>query len=326
MASHIERRKFLATLGGAAAWPLAARAQQSGKVYRIGLFSAGAFAALPALVEGLRRLGWVEGKNVVFVSRSGENRLDRLSPLAVELVQLNVDVIVTAGTLAPQAAKQVTTTIPIVMAPAGDPVGSGLVDSLARPGGNLTGLSLMAPDIGGKRLELLKELRPGISRVAILWNAANPYSALVVRETTTAAGTLGLELQSFEVSGPNDLEGVLERARRYQPDAMIVVEDPLTISLQQQITDFAGTNRLPAIYGLREFVQTGGLMAYGASLSDLRQRAASYVDKILKGAKPADLPIQQPTKFELIINLKTVRALGLNVPPTLLARADEVIE
>jgi putative tryptophan/tyrosine transport system substrate-binding protein len=184
----------------------------------------------------------------------------------------------------------------------------------------------MAPDIGGKRLELLKELRPGISRVAILWNASNPYSALVVRETTAAAGTLDLELQSFEVTGPDDLEGVLERARRYQPNALIVVEDPLTISLQKQITDFAGTNRLPAIYGLREFVQNGGLMAYGASLSDLRQRAASYVDKILKGAKPADLPIQQPTKFELIINLKTARALGLEVPQMLLARADEVIE
>jgi putative ABC transport system substrate-binding protein len=271
-------------------------------------------------------LGWVEGKNVVFVSRSGENRLDRLLPLAAELIQLNVDVIVTAGTLAPRAAKQATTTIPIIMAPAGDPVGSGLVDSLARPGGNLTGLSLMSPDIGGKRLELLKELRPGISRVAILWNGTNPYAALVVRETTTAAGTLGLEVQSFEVTGPNDLEGVLERARRYQPDALIVVEDPLTISLQNQITDFAATNRLPAIYGLREFVHTGGLMAYGASLSDLRHRAASYVDKVLKGTKPAELPIQQPIKFELVINLKTAKALGISVPPTLLARADEVIE
>jgi putative ABC transport system substrate-binding protein len=303
-----------------------APAQQPGKLYRIGLFSAGAFAALPAFVEGLRQLGWVEGKNFVFVSRFGENHLDRLSPLAVELVQLNVDVIVTAGTLAPLAAKQATSTIPIVMAPAGDPVGSGLVDSLARPGGNLTGLSLMAPDIGGKRLELFKELRPGISRVAILWNATNPYAALVMRETTTAAATLGLECQSFEVTRPNDLEGVLESARRYQPDALIVVEDPFTISLQKQIIDFAGTNRLPAMYGLREFVQTGGLMAYGASLPDLRQRAASYVDKILKGAKPADLPIQQPTKFELIINLKTARALSLEVPATLLSLADEVIE
>jgi putative tryptophan/tyrosine transport system substrate-binding protein len=323
----VRRRDFIkAVAGSVAAWPLVARAQQPGKVYSIGLFSAGASPALPAFVEGLRRLGWVEGKNVVFVFRSGENHLDRLSPLAVELVQLNVDVIVTSGTLAPLAAKQATSTIPIVMAPAGDPVGSGLVDSLARPGGNLTGLSLMAPDLGGKRLELLKELRPGIFRVAILWNATNPYAALVMRETATAAATLGLERQSFEVTRPSDLEGVLESARRYQPDALIVVEDPFTVSLQKQIIDFAGTNRLPAIYGLREFVQTGGLMAYGASLSDLRQRAASYVDKILKGAKPADLPIQQPTKFELIINLKTARALGLEVPVTLLSRADEVIE
>jgi putative ABC transport system substrate-binding protein len=323
----MKRRDFISLLGSAvAAWPLAARAQQPGKVYSIGLFSAGAFPALPAFVEGLRRLGWVEGKNVVFIARSGENRLDRLSPLAMELVQLNVDVIVTVGTLAPLAAKQATTTIPIVMASAGDPVGSGLVDSLARPGGNLTGLSLMAPDTGGKRLELLKELRPGISRVAILWNATNPNAALVMKETTTAGGTLGLELQPFEVTGPNDIEGTLENAKRYQPDALIVVEDPLTVSSQKQIIDFAGTNRIPAIYGLREFVQAGGLMAYGASLSDLRQRAASYVDKILKGAKPADLPIQQPTKFELIINLKAARALGVEVPATLVSRADEVIE
>ena len=323
----MRRRDFIKVVAGsAAAWPLAARAQQPGKVYSIGLFSAGAFPALPAFVEGLRRLGWVEGKNVVFIARSGENRLDRLSPLAIELVQLNVDVIVTVGTLAPLAAKQATTTIPIVMASAGDPVGSGLVDSLARPGGNLTGLSLMAPDIGGKRLELLKELRPGISRVAILWNATNPNAALVMKETTAAGGTLGLELQPFEVTGLNDIEGTLENAKRYQPDALIVVEDPLTVSSQKQIIDFAGTNRIPAIYGLREFVQAGGLMAYGASLSDLRQRAASYVDKILKGAKPADLPIQQPTKFELIINLKTARALGVEVPATLVSRADEVIE
>ena len=323
----MRRRDFIKVVAGsAAAWPLVARAQQPGKVYRIGLFSAGAFPALPAFVEGLRRLGWVEGKNVVFIARSGENRLDRLSPLAMELVQLNVDVIVTVGTLAPLAAKQATTTIPIVMASAGDPVGSGLVDSLARPGGNLTGLSLMNPDTGGKRLELLKELRPGISRVAILWNATNPNAALVMKETTTAGGTLGLELQPFEVTGPNDIEGTLENAKRYQPDALIVVEDPLTVSSQKQIIDFAGTNGIPAIYGLREFVQAGGLMAYGASLSDLRQRAASYVDKILKGAKPADLPIQQPTKFELIINLKAARALGVEVPATLVSRADEVIE
>jgi ABC-type uncharacterized transport system substrate-binding protein len=327
MAINIGRRQFIVTLGGAVAWPLGARAQQQpGKLYSVALFSAGAFPALPAFIDGLRVLGWIEGKNVRFISRHTENRADRLSEVAAELVRLNVDVIVTAGTLAPIAAKQATTTIPIIMAPAGDPVGTGLVSNLAHPTGNLTGLSLMAPDVSGKRLEMLKELGIRISRVAIVWNAANPYCLLVFREAKNAAQILNVELQSHEVKRPDDFESAFYAIKQQVPDGLITVEDPLTVNFQREIVNFAATNRLPAIYGVREFVQAGGLMAYGASLSDLRRRAAGYVDKILRGAKPADLPIEQPTKFELLINLKTAKALGLTVPPTLLARADEVIE
>src|SRR6266536_231608 len=321
----MRRRDFIALLGGAAVWPLAARAQQGGKVYRIGFFSAGA-ANTPhlraAFVETLRKLGWIEGKNVVFEYRYAENRLERLPELAEELVRLNVDIIVAPGTLAPLAAKRVTTTIPIVMANAGDPLGSGLVSSLARPGGNVTGLSLMVPDIGGKRLELLKDVLPRMSSVAVLWNVANPYPALVFRETESAARTFGIEVQSLEVRGPGDFDGVFENARLQHPEALITVEDPLTVNYRKQIVDFAATNRLPAIHGVREFVEAGGLMAYGASLSDLLRRAAGYVDKIFKGAKPADLPVQQPTKFEFVINLKAAKALGLTIPPSLIARAD----
>jgi putative ABC transport system substrate-binding protein len=246
--------------------------------------------------------------------------------LAAELVRLNLDVIVAAGTLAPLAAKRATATIPIVMTSGGDPLGSGLVASLARPGGNVTGLSLMAPDLAGKRLELLKEVAPGLSRVAVLWNAANPYSALVFKETERAAETLKIKVQSLELRSPDDLDGALEAAMRQNVSGLITVEDPLTISCRQQVAEFATKNRLPAIYGLREFVDAGGLIAYGAHIADLYRRAAGYVDKILKGAKPADLPIEQPIKFELVINLRTAKALGLEIPPMLLARADDVIE
>jgi putative ABC transport system substrate-binding protein len=326
----LKRREFISLLGGTAlAWPLGARAQQVGKLYRIGVFSAGS-DLMPttwlALTGGLRELGWIEGKNVVFERRYAENRLDRLPELAAEFVRLDVGVIVAIGTLAPLAAKRATSTIPIVMTAAGDPLGTGLVAGLARPGGNVTGLSLMAPDLGGKRLEMLKELLPGSSHVAILWNAANPYSALVFRETQSAARTLRIEVQSLEVRGPGDFDGALDTAMRKRVDALITVEDPLTVTHRKQITDFAAVNGLPAIYGLREFAEAGGLMVYGANLADLFRRAATYVDKILKGANPADLPVEQPTKFELVINLKTAKALGLTVPPTLLALADEVIE
>jgi putative tryptophan/tyrosine transport system substrate-binding protein len=326
----IGRREFITLLGGAAAaWPLAARAQQAGKIHTIGVLSPGSSAgslANLAFPNALRELGWIEGKHVAFERRWAENQLERLPELAAQLVRLNVDVILAVGTLGPLAAKRATSTIPIVMTAAGDPVGSGLVASLARPGGNVTGMSLMAPDLGGKRLELLKELLPRLARVAVLWNAANPYPAIVFKETQAAGRTLGIEVQSLEVRGPDDFDGAFAAARQQHPDALIAVEDPLTFTYRRRIADFAVANQLPSLHGLREDVEAGGLISYGANLADLFRRAAYYVDKILKGAKPADLPVQQPTKFELVINLKTARALGLTVPPTLLARADEVIE
>jgi ABC-type uncharacterized transport system substrate-binding protein len=323
----IRRREFITLFGGAAAWPLAARAQQPAKVYRIGVFNAGS-APVNWLVfaNRLRELGWVEGKNVVFEYHYAENQLDRLPELAADLVRRDVNLIVGIGTLAPLAAKQATSTIPIVMAAAGDPLGSGLVASLARPGGNVTGMSLMAPDLGGKRLELLKEVLRRLARVAVLWNSANPYSALVFKETQAASWTLGIEIQSLEVRAPDDFDVAFEAARRQRPDALITVEDPLTVNHRQRVADFTAEQQLPSLHGVREFAAAGGLMSYGASLADLFWRAAGYVDKVLRGAKPADLPVQQPSKFELVINLKTAKALGLEVPPTLLARADEVIE
>ena len=251
---------------------------------------------------------------------------DRLSQPRSELVRLNVDVIVAIGTPGPLAAKRATSAIPIVMAAAGDPLGSGLVASLARPGGNVTGMSLMAPDLGGKRLELLKELLPRLARVAVLWNAANPYAAIVFKETQTAGPTLGIEVQSLEVRGPDDFDGAFGIARRQRPDALITVEDPLTFSHRKRIADFAIGQQLPSLHGIREFAAAGGLMSYGASLADLYRRAAGYVDKILRGAKPADLPVQQPSKFEFVVNLKTARTLGLRIPDKLVALADEVIE
>jgi ABC-type uncharacterized transport system substrate-binding protein len=327
----MNRRAFITLLGGAAAaWPLAARAQQGERIHTIGYLNAGAFdptsPVLTSFLNALPELGWIEGKNVIIEYRFAENRLERLPEFAAELARLKVDVIVGIGTLAPLAAKRATTTIPIVMTAAGDPLGSGLVASLARPGGNVTGMSLMAPELGGKRLELLKELLPRLARVAVLWNAANPYAALVFKETQTAGRALGIEVQSLEVRSPDDFNGAFETVRREHPDALITVEDPLSFNHRKLIADFAARQLLPTLHGFKEDVAAGALMSYGASLADLSRRAAGYVDKILRGAKPADLPVQQPTKFDLVINLTTGKALGLSVPPTLLARADEVIE
>jgi putative ABC transport system substrate-binding protein len=326
LCDQLHRREFITLLGGTAAWPLAAHAADE-KRHTVGILSAGgAGAADAAFLDALREFGWIAGRNVVFENRYAENRLDRLPELAADLVRLKVDVIAVGGTLAPLAAKQATATIPIVMMAAGDPLGTGLVASLARPGGNVTGMSLMSPDLVGKRLQLLKEVLPRLSRVAVLWNAANPYSALVFKATQDGGQTLGIEVRSLDVRGPDDFDRIFEAARQQRPDALITVEDPLTGDHRKLIADFAAGQRLPALYGLRTFVAAGGLMSYGASLTDLFRRAAGYVDKILRGAKPADLPVEQPTKFELVINLKTAETLGLAVPPTLLALADEVIE
>jgi putative ABC transport system substrate-binding protein len=304
------------------------RAQQGEKTYKIGILSAGSpeTGGRSIVNESFRELGYVEGKNLTFERRYAEDRLDRLPGLAAELVSLKVDVIMAAGTLAPLAAKRATSTIPIVMMSAGDPVGSGLVAGLAQPGANITGMSLMAPDLGGKRLQLLKELLPEISRVAVLWNAANPYSALVFKESVGAARTLGVELQSLEIREPPDLDAALEAATGRHADALVAVEDPLTSDLRKKVAEFAIDHRLPTISGLRVFADSGALMSYGADLADIIRRSVVYVDKILKGAKPSDLPVEQPTKFELVINLKTAKLLGLTVPPLLLARADEIIE
>ena len=329
----MRRREFIKAIGGGAvAWPLAARAQPSRELFRVAYLTAGAAGAQGApgfervFVEALSELGWIKDKNVVVEYRYADNHPERLPDMAAELVHLKVDVIVTAGTLAPLAAKRATATIPIVMAAAGDPLGSGLVSNLAHPGGNITGLSLMAPDLGGKRLELLKELLPDISKVAVLWNVDNPYAANVFRETDRAAQTLRVALQSLEVRSSDDFDTVFRAVKAQHPEGFITVEDPLTVDHRKRIVEFAATNRLPAIHGVREFAEVGGLIAYGTSLSDLFRRAAIYVDKILRGANPADLPVQQPTKFELVVNLGAAKALGLNVPPPLLARADEVIE
>jgi putative tryptophan/tyrosine transport system substrate-binding protein len=324
----MRRREFITLLGGVmASCPLAVRAQQTAKLPRVGFLTAGSDSpGLPALLEGLRQLDRIEGKTIVIEYRYAQNRNDRLPELAAELVRLNVDVIVAAGTLAPLAAKRATATIPIVMTSAGDPLGTGLVGSLARPDSNITGLSLMSPDISGKRLELMEQIVPHIARVAVMWNATNPYPALVFRETENAARQLKLDVQSLEVRTPDDVNTALEAAMREKANALITVEDPLTVNYRKQIADFAVKNRLPTMSGLREYVDAGGLLSYGPALDDLYRRAAGYVDKILKGAKPSELPVEQPTKFEFVVNLKTARALGLTIPPDVLAIADEVIE
>ena len=322
----MRRREFI-TLLGAVAWPLAARGQQPDKIFKIGFIATGGVPLyMNAFHDALQALGWIEGKNVIYEARYAENRLDRLPELVAELLRLNVDVIVAGGTPAPLAAKRATATVPIVMTAAADPLGSGLIASLARPGGNVTGLSLMSADLVEKRLELLKEVFPGLASVAVLWNADHPFSALVFKETKRAAQSLRIEVQSLEVRSPDDIDSALVTAMRQNASALIAVEDPLTTDYRHQIADFVAENRLPAIYGLRMFVDAGGLLSYGADLADLYRRAAGYVDKILKGAKPSDLPVEQPTKFELVVNLKTAKALGLTIPPTLLATADEVIE
>ena len=326
--SYLGRREFITLIGGAAAWPLVARAQQPERLRRIGYLSAGrpVLHLRTYFVEALRQLGWVEGKNFSLEARFGDNDADRLARVAMELAQLKVDVIVAHGTLGPLAAKRATLNIPIVMSSAGDPLGSGLITSLARPGGNVTRMSLMAPDLGAKRLEILGETISGLSRVAVLWNAAKPYSGLVLRETQSAGLKLGIEIDSVEVRGAGDFDGAFAAVQGLAPGALITVEDPLTVNFREQIALFATKNRLPTLHGLREFVEAGGLMSYGADLADLFRRAAGYVDRILKGARPADLPVEQPTKFQLLINRQAAKALGLEIPVSVLARADEVIE
>jgi putative ABC transport system substrate-binding protein len=325
----MDRRAFLSAVAGTLVAAPFARAQQPGKMYRIGYVNAGAASApelLAAFLEAMRQLGWMDGKNFTLEQRFADNRVDRLPDLALELVGLNADVILTTGTLAALAVKRATTTIPVVIIAAGDPVGSGLVPNLARPGGNITGTSLNSPELAGKRLQLLKEILPGISTVAVLWNDTNPYSALVFKETESAGHTLGTRVVSVAVRNAGDVSSALETAVLQRLGALVVVEDPFNFSQRHHIVELAARNRLPVMYGLREFLDVGGLMSYGAHVTDLFRRAATYVDKILRGAKPGDLPIEQPTKFELVISLKAAKALGLTIPQSVLLRADEVIQ
>jgi putative ABC transport system substrate-binding protein len=328
----LSRRAFLnGSIAGILTAPLAAEAQQAGKVYRIGVLEivgAPANAAnLTAFREGLRELGYVEGQNFTIEYRSADGRTEQFPDLASELVRLKVDVIVTRGTPAALAAKQATGTIPIVMASSGDPAAEGIVASLARPGGNVTGLHMMAaPQIGGRRLQLLKEMAPGLSRVGVLWNPATHYTPLLMRETERTARAIGVRLQGFEVQGPEDLDRTFDAVVLSQINALITVEDYLTFTHRTRIVELAAMSRLPAIHGLREFVDAGGLMAYGIERQDLFRRSATYVHKVLNGASPAGLAVEPPSKFELVINLKTAKALGLTIPPSLLQRADQVIE
>jgi putative tryptophan/tyrosine transport system substrate-binding protein len=313
---------------GILAAPLAAEPQPPVKVYRIGYLGTTPPAAhlWDALLDGLRERGYRDGRDLVFERRFSEGTAERFPELAAELVRLRVDLIIVSTTPAAIAAKHATQTIPIVMPTALDPVGAGLVESLARPGGNVTGLSLISPEIVGKRLELLKDVVPGLSRVVILWNAANPANAEAWQETQAAARALGLLLQSQDVRGPQDLEGAFALTAKARPAALLVLSDALIGMHRQQIAEVATQQHLPSVFATKEWVLAGGLMSYGPSFPDLYRRAATYVDKILKGAKPADLPVEQPMKFELVVNLKTAEALSLTIPPTLLFQATEVIQ
>jgi ABC-type uncharacterized transport system substrate-binding protein len=306
-----------------------AAAQPPAKIPKVGLllpYSPGPDPRIEAFRQGLRELGYLEGRSIVVEYRWADGKFDKLPELAAELIRSNVDVIVPAVTQASIAAKKATATIPIVMVGVSDPVGSGLVNSLARPGMNVTGTSSMTAEIVGKHLELLKETLPKISPVAALWNPANPvFQALQLREIDLAARTLGVRLQFVEARGAEEIDRAFAAISKAGTKAVIVLGDPVFISHRKRIADLAMKRRLPAVSGTREHAEAGGLMAYGPSFPDMYRRTAYYVDKILKGAKPADLPIEQPTKFELIINLKTAKQIGLTIPPNVLARADRVI-
>jgi putative tryptophan/tyrosine transport system substrate-binding protein len=329
----VERRRLLwISLAGALAAPVAAEAQQAARVARIGYLAANLTASphlREAFLQGLRDLGYVEGRNVVIEYRDAAGKYERFPALVTELVSLKVDVIVVTSTPAAVAVKQATRTIPIVFTWAADPVGSGLVTSLARPGGNITGLSILAPDLVGKRLELLKQALPEVSRVAALWHPGDYVERMekdMLTEADRAARALGLRLQVVEARGPEDFDRAFSDMTRARADAVTVQSTNIFFIERRRLVDLAAKNRLPAMYLTREFVDAGGLMSYGPNVADLHRRAATYVDKILKGAKPGDLPVEQPTKFELVINLKAAKALGLTIPRLVLERADKVIE
>jgi putative tryptophan/tyrosine transport system substrate-binding protein len=325
----MRRREFITLFGGTAAgWPLAARAQQPGKLPMIGFLGATASIEsqrVAAFVQRLRELGWIDGRTLAIEYRWAEGRNERYAEIAAEFVRLKVDVIVTVGTPATLAAKQATAVIPILFVTASDPVGTGLVASLARPGGNVTGLANQISDTGGKKLEFLREVVPGLRRLAIMANVGNPASVLDMGEAQATARTLGLEVITSEIRRAEDIAPAFE-ALKERADALYVSADPVMNTNRIRINILAVGARLPTMHAVREFVEAGGLMSYGPNLPDQFRRAADFVDKILRGAKPNDIPVEQPTKFDLVINLTTAKALGLAVPSSLLARADEVIE
>ena len=322
-------REVITLIGGAAAWPLAARAQQPGKLPTIGILGSGTPAGqgqwYAGFVQRLRELGWTEDRNVAIEYRWAEGRDERFAEITAEFIRRKVAVIVTSGNSAIAAAKQATSVIPIVFAVAGDPVGTGLVENLARPGGNATGLSAQGTDTTGKRLELLREVVPGLRRLAVLAHVGSSYAALEMREVATMARPLGLDPTALEIRSTQDIAPAIETVKG-RVQALYVVTDTFAYVQRIRIHTLTLAAQLPTMHGFREYVEAGGLMSYGANFPDLWRRAAVYVDKILKGAKPADLPVEQPTKFDLAINLVTAKALGLDVPPSLLVRADEVIE
>jgi putative ABC transport system substrate-binding protein len=330
----MRRRQFLSLLGGAALLPLAGldtvRAQQSSKIRRIG-FLGNSTAALEANLigpfrQGLRDLGYQEGGNVQIEYRWADGNYQRFPKLIAELISSKVDVIVTAGTPASLAVKKATSSIPLVMIAVGEPVATGLVASLARPGGNITGVTSIAPEMEGKRLELLREVVPGISHIAVLWNAASPVQVIQERETRAAAQVLGVKMLSLGVRTREEIEDALAAIDKERPGALLVLADRLFLHHRTRIMDFATQRRLPGVHAYRELVEAGGLMSYGPSYADMHRRAAWYVDKILKGAKPADLPVERPTKFDLVVNVKAAKAIGVTIPASFLLRADQVIE
>jgi putative tryptophan/tyrosine transport system substrate-binding protein len=329
---RVQRRTFLVAAGALLAAPLGANPQRTAKVARIGYLASNPTATLhlrEAFLQGLRDLGYVEGRNIVIEYRDAEGQLDRLPALATELAALKVDVVVASGTLAALAAKQATRSLPIVFSPAADPVQSGLVTSLARPGGNITGVSLLYSELIGKSLEQLKLAIPGVSRVAVLRQPCafgERAEKNMLKGAEVAGRELAMQLQFVEARGPADFERTFSDVTSARASALIVLSSNMLVSERIRLVDMVARNRLPTMYNVREYVDAGGLMAYGPNLADLRRRAATYVDKILKGAKPGDLPVEQPKKFDLIVNLKTAKVLGITIPQSVLVRADEVIQ
>jgi putative ABC transport system substrate-binding protein len=323
----MKRRAFVATSLAISLAPLIAHPQPARKMYRIGWLQPAPLAApwTDGFRQGLRELGYVEGKDLVIEYRWGDGRFDRLQDLATDLVRLNVDVIVSGNTAALLVLKRMTTSIPVVMLGPGDPVAARLIDSHARPGGNITGITQMAPELSAKRLELLKQVIPKLSRLAVLTNSANPQTTLALQETADAARTLGLAVQALDAKAPAELDAAFSAIAAGQAQALVLLPDSMHLSQRKRIIEFAAKHQLPTVSHFRQFVADGGLLAYGPDVPDIFRRGATFVDKIIKGAKPADLPVEQPTKFELVVNLKTAKTLGVGVPSSLLLRADEVI-